>query len=214
MKTRKKSVIALLVVLSFLFVVGQSFAINFSDRELDRLQAGKTVKKRLAKSRQNGFYGGSGWAIVEAPVEVVWKAIHDWHSYPDFFPRTVAVKELQRKEKSSLIRMELGYKVLSIKYHVNIVSDPDKKMMSFKLVSNRPSDIEALRGYWRLFPQKNGRTLVGYGVALQLPAGIVAFLGTNLEEMFERHLIGLPEYLKKWVEDPSGNRYRQMTAKK
>ena len=189
-----------------------SFAVEFSTAEIDRLQSGKTVRQPLSKSRQNGFYGGTGWAIVDAPADVVFAAIQDWDAYPDVFPRTVSAEELSRDKNRSLVRMELGYKFLSVEYHLNVKPDPEKNTVSFSLVPNRPHDIESVHGYWRLFPQKDGRTLVAYGVAVKVPSGIVTFLGKRLEKELEDSLIGLPRYIKRWVEEPSGNRYRRLTA--
>ncbi len=213
MKTHKATVAALLIAFTVVSFPGRSSAIDFTHKELERLQAGKTVNKPLAKSGKGGFFGGTGWAIVDAPVDVVWAAIQDWGAYPDVFPRTMAVKELRKRGKQSLVHMELGYKILRVKYDVNIVRDADKKMLSFNLVHDRPHDLEETRGYWRLFPQKDGRTLVAYAVAVQVPAGIVAFLGSKLEKKLTRYLIQLPKFVKRWVESPSGNRYRTMTAK-
>lgn len=191
-----------------------SSAIEFSPLELDELAAGKTVNKPLKNSLKNGFYGGTGWAIIDAPVEVVWAALQDFNSYPAVFPRTVSTVELTKSDSQSIVHMALGYKILSIEYQLSVVRHPEKNMMTFTMMQNRPHDIVDTRGYWRLFPQQDGRTLVAYAVALQIPPGIVAFLGTKIEKSLEKHLIGLPRYLKKWVESPSGHRYRNLAAKR
>jgi ribosome-associated toxin RatA of RatAB toxin-antitoxin module len=202
------------VGLAFLLVSGPSFAVDFSTVEIERLQSGKTVRQPLSKSRQNGFYGGTGWAVVDAPADVVFAAIQDWDAYPEVFPRTVSAKELSRENDRSLVRMEMGYKFLSIEYHLNVKPNREQNTISFSLVPSRPHDIESVHGYWRLFPQKDGRTLVAYGIAVKLPAGIVTFLGNRLERELEDGIIGLPRYIKRWVEKPTGNRYRKMTARK
>jgi hypothetical protein len=49
---------------------------------------------------------------------------------------------------------------------------------------------------------------------VKLPSGIVTFLGKRLEKELEDSIIGLPRYIKRWVEKPTGNRYRKMTARK
>lgn len=213
MKIHKPYIATLLTVI-FALTSSVSSAIQFSPTELDKLAAGKTVNKPLKNSLKNGFYGGTGWTIIDASPDVVWSALQDFDSYPDVFPRTVSTKELARKNSKSVVHMALGYRILSIEYHLSIVKNPKKNMMSFTLMQNRPHDIVDTRGYWRLFPQKDGRTLVAYAVALQMPPGIVAFLGNKVEKSLEKHLIGLPRYLKKWVESPAGNRYRQLSARR
>ena len=188
-------------------------ALDFTEQEIGRLAKGELIRKPLPQSRKNGFYGGAGFAIMDAPPEAVWKALADYDAYPQMFPRTVEAKEMSRKDGDSLIRMLIGYKILSIEYHITISRDWDKRTLTFKLAENKPHDIEATRGYWKLFPQADGRTLVAYAVAVQVPIGVVAFLGDSVERSLEKSLIGLPRYLKQWVEGPSGERYKKTVEK-
>jgi ribosome-associated toxin RatA of RatAB toxin-antitoxin module len=145
-------------------------------------------------------------------VEAVWKALGNWSEYPKIFPKTVDTKEVSRKEDKSLIKILLGYKILSIKYHITLTRDWNAKTITFDLAENLPHDIDAARGYWRLIPQKDGRTLVAYAVSVRVPAGIVTFLGEEAEKSLERNLIGLPKFLKKYVEK-SAPAQGKMTAK-
>ena len=200
--------------LALVLASGAASAVEFNDHEKARLAAGKTVKKPMAKAGKNGVYGGSAYTLIDAPADLIWAAIEDWGSYKKIYPKTVSVKEVSRKGDKSLVRMEQGHKLISVAYHVEVKKDPAKKMISFKLVKNKPHDIEETKGYWRLFPQSDGRTLVAYVVAVQVPAGLVNLLGDNLSDQLARALLNVPGKLKKWVEGPNGNRYRVMTAKK
>ena len=209
----KKTLIA-----STLFIVATTMAysasaIDFTENEFKNLADGKTVRKPLPQSRQNGFYGGAGFTLIDAPADVVWKALEDWRAYPKIFPRTVDAKEVSRKDNRSLVKMLLGYKILSIEYHITLIRDEKNKTFTFKLAGNQAHDIDSTKGYWKLMPQKDGRTLVAYAIAVQVPSGIVAFLGDSVEKSLERNLIGLPKYLKKYVEGSAGQRYGQVTAK-
>lgn len=214
MKNLGASLVAALTALIFLFQSATSYAIALTPEEIAKLQAGKTVRKPLSTSRQKGFYGGTGFVVVDAPPEVIWAALQDWDSYPKIFPRTVTTKKIAHNGNQSLVQMELGYKILKVQYSVTVLPEPEKQTVTFSLVKNRPHDIESTQGYWRLFPQEDGRTLVAYAIAVQVPAGIVTFLGDEMEAKLERYLLGLPKYLKKWVESPEGSRYRAMVAAK
>lgn len=200
--------------LALVLAAGTASAVDFSEKEKDKLAAGKTVKKPMAKAGKNGIYGGSAYTLIDAPADLVWAAIEDWDSYKKIYPKTVSVKEVSRKGNKSLVRMEQGHQLISVAYHVEVVKDADKKMISFKLVKNKPHDIVETKGYWRLFPQDDGRTLVAYVVAVQVPNGLVNLLGESMSNKLARALLGVPNDLKKWVEGPNGNRYRVMTAKK
>jgi ribosome-associated toxin RatA of RatAB toxin-antitoxin module len=182
-------------------------AVDFTKQEVARLAEGKMIRKPLPNSRKNGFYGGAGFAVIDASPETVWAALADYTSYSEIFPRTVEAKELSRRDNDSLICVRMGYKILNIQYHLVTSRDWNKRTLRFTLEKSKPHDITATRGYWKLLPQEGGRTLVAYAVAVQIPVGIVAFLGDSVERSLERSLIGLPKYLKKWLEGPAGSRY-------
>ena len=210
---RRSAVITIVALLSTLLISTTARAIEFTDQEMKNLAEGKTVRKPLPESSQNGFYGGAGFTLIDAPVDVVWKALSDWKAYPTIFPRTVEATELSRKNNRSLIKIRIGYKVLNIEYHMDVIRNEEGKTITFNLDGNKPHDIDSTKGYWKLMPQADGRTLVAYAVAVKVPAGIVAFLGKSTEEALERNVIGLPKYLKKYVESSAGQRYGRMTAK-
>jgi ribosome-associated toxin RatA of RatAB toxin-antitoxin module len=191
-----------------------SHALDFTKKEIQLLAKGELVRKPLPQSRTNGFYGGAGFMVINASPEAVWKALSDFDAYPKIFPRTVEAEELSRKDDSSLIRMVIGYKILSIEYHVTINRDWEKRTLTFNLAENKPHDIEASRGYWKLFPQTDGSTLVAYAAAVQVPPGIVTFLGDSVERSLESNIIGLPKYLKRWVEKPAGVAPKIVVGKK
>jgi hypothetical protein len=195
----RKLTVVVAAVLSFLLVSGPVAAIDFTDHEISRLKKGKAVKKPLAKAGTNGFYGGSGYALIDAPPEVVWNALLDWESYPDVYPKTVQVKEVSRRGGRSLVKMELGHELISVSYFVEVKADKSRWQIDYRLVTNKPHDIEAAHGYWRLFPQKGGRTLVAYVVAVQVPMGIVNLIPESLERKINRNLLSSPRYLRKWL---------------
>jgi hypothetical protein len=94
-----------------------------------------------------------------------------------------------------------------------LVRDEKNKTVTFSLVTGKPHDIDATKGYWKLMPQADGRTLVAYAIALRIPTGIVTFLGKSTEAALERNVIGLPQYLKRYVEGSAGQKYGRITAK-
>jgi hypothetical protein len=205
---------ALAAVLFGLLWSTTASAVELSDGERNALAAGKTVKKPLPGSGRNGFFGGSGYALVDAPVDEVWAAVGDWGSYHKMFPKTVEVREVARRGETSLVYMEQGHQLLSVAYHVEVSRDPAKKMLSFSLVTDRPHDIEDTRGYWRLFPQGEGKTLVAYVVAVRVPMGVVNVLGASMCRRFAAALLNVPGSLKEWMEGPNGNRYRTLSARR
>ena len=174
--------------------------VDFTAEEKRTLAAGKPVPHELSESRKGGFYGGTTWVLVDAPVEQVWAAINDWDRYTRIFPNTYETTEVSRKGDRSLVRMKLGHPVISVTYHLEMTRDAAARQLSFKQVSTHASDLDDIRGYWRLFPQKNGKTLVAYVVAFQVPMGIVNLVGPRLENEFMNGILGVPKYVKRWTE--------------
>jgi ribosome-associated toxin RatA of RatAB toxin-antitoxin module len=183
-------------------------ALDFSQTELERLKAGKAVRKPLAKAGDKGFYGGSGFALIDAPPEQVWEAILDFGSYARVYPKTVDVREVSRKGDRSLVRMQLGHELISVSYFVEVTANRSRWQLDYKLVTDRPHDIEEAYGYWRLFPQSDGRTLAAYVVAVRVPMGLVNLIPQSMERKINRTLLGSPRYLRDWVvgERPSHER--------
>jgi hypothetical protein len=206
--------LTLVAVLVGLLWAATASAVELSDKERSTLASGKTVKRPLPSSGQDGFFGGSGYALVDAPVDEVWAAIEDWGSYHKMFPKTVEVREVARRGDTSLIYMEQGHQLLSVAYHVEVARDATKKMLSFNLVTNKPHDIDDTHGYWRLFPQADGKTLVAYVVAVRVPMGVVNLLGDSMCRRFAAALLEVPGSLKEWMEGPNGNRYRSLSARR
>jgi ribosome-associated toxin RatA of RatAB toxin-antitoxin module len=205
MRSPRTILFALITAFAVVLAAGPSQAVDFSAKELNKLKAGKAVKKPLPRAGDNGFYGGSGFALIDAPVEEVWEALLDWSSYRQVYPKTVDVREVSRKGARSLVRMELGHELISVAYFVDVRADRGRWQLDYKLVTNRPHDIEAAHGYWRLFPQKSGQTLVAYVVAVRVPMGLVNLIPPSLERKINRNLLASPEYLRTWMQGSAGS---------
>ncbi len=201
-----------LALVTALAMSTQALAHDLTAADKASLAAGKTVRKPLATSGKNGFYGGTGITLIDAPGDVVWRAVLDWGAYPLIYPKTVSVDEVARRGNARLVHFRMGHRLINIEYHVNVNADPEKYAITFEIAKDRPHDLEYSRGYWRLFPQKDGRTLVVYSVAAQVPMGIVNLLPKELERKIERNLVGAPNDLRKWLMSPKGQKYHAPMA--
>lgn len=183
-------------------------AVDFTPIELESLKRGQVIQQELPTSRHGGFYGGSGFAIVDASVDKVWKAIQDWDAYTRAFPNTTESVEISRKDGCSLVRMKIGHPVVSVQYHVEMKRDEKRKVISFQMVEDLPNDLDDIRGYWRLFPQPGDRTLIAYVLAIRAPMGLINLIGPKLESQAITALLNVPGFMKEWIEGPGRSRYR------
>ncbi|MBN2715207.1 MAG: SRPBCC family protein [Deltaproteobacteria bacterium] len=210
----KKIFSILFILTAFSLVSLNAAAVDFTTAEKEKLKAGKTIKKRLATSGQKGFFGGSGYTLIDAPADVVWQAIKDWGAYDKMFSATSSVKEVAQKGNTSLIHYEMGYKMISLEYYMEAKFDKANYTMTFTLVESKPHDIDMAKGYWKLFPQPGNRTLVAYVVSAKVPMGVVNLLNDDMNQMVERNLIGAPNDVKKWLASAAGRKYFTRTARK
>ena len=192
----------MLALLTAFFSIPAS-AVDFTRAEKIKLKQGKTVLKYLPTSGQKGFYGGSGYALINAPVDEVWKIVTSWQLYPKMFPNTESCTPLSTKGNKTLLRMKLGHPVVNLHFHAETTTNEADKSMYFRLIPKYPHDVDSMTGYWKLFPQTGGRTLAAYVVSVKVPAGLIAIAGDDLTDRAIRSLLKLPGYIKKWIEHTS-----------
>jgi len=202
-------IVSVAVAAIFMIVSAPAHAVKFTQKEKELLKAGKVIKKELPSSGKKGFYGGSGYAVINAPADVVWRTLVDWGSYKKIFPNTELCEVVSAKGKKTLIKMKIGHPVANVQYHAEMTENKDKWTLSFLMVENHPHDLDSIKGYWRLFPQKNGRTLAAYVVAVKAPMGIVQLAGDDLAKRAIRALLHIPGNVKRWVEGPNGVMYKK-----
>jgi hypothetical protein len=189
----------MLKILTFIFLtsfLSTAQAQNLTESELETLKKGELITHPLQRTQKNDPFGGYGYIIINKPLDTVWNTLMDWNSYQKIFPYTIETKELARRGNQSLIRQTLGYKLIKVVYHVSC--SLEKPALIFKLANNFESDIDGVYGYWKLYPYGDG-TLVEYAVAVNVPKGIVNFIGSSLSNSLQKELVSLPLYLKRWL---------------
>ncbi|MBN2525766.1 MAG: SRPBCC family protein [Deltaproteobacteria bacterium] len=196
-------------VIFTLLLSGYASAIDFTAAEKIKLKQGRTVVKMLPTSGQKGFYGGSGYALINATVDEVWKVLTDWPAYTEILPNTEVCAPVSKKGNKTLIKMKIGHPVANVRYHVEATENELEKSLHFQLISKYPHDIDSLTGYWRLFPQSGGRTLAAYVVSVKAPPGIITIAGDDLANRAVGNMLKFPGYIKRWIEGPNGKKYRK-----
>lgn len=176
-------------------------AVQFSKDEKKSLKSGETVVRLLPSSGQKGFYGGSGYAVIDAPVEKVWNELRTWTNYTKMFPYTKECQPISQKGNRTLLKMVIGHPVASVQYHLDIEANESEKTLQFNLVSNYPHDLDELKGFWKLFPQPGGRTLAAYVVSAKAPPGLVVIVGPKLAHEAIKMLLSIPGDVRQWMKD-------------
>ena len=163
---------------------------------------------------RDGFYAGTGYAVIDAPVEVVRRAIEDWGSYQSVYPKTVEVREVGTQGRpfpgadATRPRDDSPWSIMSTSRRTKAGwCSPSTSCGPSPTTSRRPG---ATGGSSRR--RTAARSPAAYVVASRVPMGVVNLLSASMADKIERNLLDTPGNLKKWVEGPQGNRYRDAVA--
>jgi hypothetical protein len=83
---------------------------EFTPDEAARITAGQLVT-RPQHVRRNGMnlIGGSSWRVIDAPPEVVWRALHDFERYPKMMPQVIEARALASTGDERVIYVRNGH---------------------------------------------------------------------------------------------------------
>ena len=153
----RRAILLPTILLGLALVSSIVVAIDFSDADLAELKAGNTIHRELPTSGTKGFYGGSGWAVVNVPEDVIWKALVDWNAYTTIFPNTTEATELSRKGTKSLVRFKLGHPLVSLTYRLFTAPDHIVDIFCFSYLADEVAHSHYSRGPNRKVFKQNVR---------------------------------------------------------
>lgn len=187
--------------------------IDLSPEELRRLVQGELVVRPLPGSGMNSTVAGVSFSLINAPVERVMHAVTDISAWPHIFPNTYESKTVGERNGVRAVKMELGNRLIRMGFYLTLVLADEQNTVRFHLNKDKPHDIPDTRGWIRLIPQPGERTLVVFTGLAEIPFGaLVALLGEDAIRWIEHLMLSIPARLKKWVEGPSGEKYRKAEA--
>ncbi len=198
-------------VLGLFFFSSSAFGagVKLTSDEIRKLSQGKLVIHPMKGSRKNSVIAGTSFALINAPPDIVSRAFQDLSAWPSIFHNTDSVRLVKVRGNKRTVKMTLGNKYITVKFFLNLVSYRDAMEFAYAVDKSRPNDIEESRGWLRLIPQPGGRTLVVFSTFAKVPFGmLIALMGDKVMYWIETRLLSVPKGLKKWVEGPTGDKYR------
>ncbi len=185
----------------------QSKADGLSTEDKVVLEAGELVVKE--KNEQRGklkLFGGQSWQVVEAPIDVAWRAMADLESYKHIIPLATesAITERNGDETDLAIRQEWG--PVDIRYVLQTTLDHEKRVLMFRLDHSQGHELGAGWGFLRVRPWKNNQTLVSFGALVDIGDGVLVSI---IRPAVRKDLLRIPTNFKGYVEGDSGKIYRQ-----
>jgi ribosome-associated toxin RatA of RatAB toxin-antitoxin module len=180
----------------------------FSEEEWRKLEAGELVARKQT-TRRNGLelMGGSSWQVIDAAPDVVFSALLDTNRYPRMMPQVIEAKLVASKDSERTVFVRQGQKgVAEKRYYLRVSVNEEKRDITFAVDDKRPHDLRAAWGFYTVRPFKDGKTLLAYGVMVDLGGGI---LSNVFEDEIHEWMLKTPWTVKRFVESGGGNLYAQ-----
>ncbi|MCP4604640.1 MAG: hypothetical protein GY847_29655 [Proteobacteria bacterium] len=183
--------------------------VSLSPSEIKTLARGGLVKSPLAGSGINSTIAGASFILIDSPPDIVLRAFEDVSAWTSIFPNTYKSRIVAAWGNVKVVKMRLGNRLFKFDFYFTVTSDREKRVVVYALNENKPHDIDECRGSIKFIPQPGDRTLVAFTSLVKVPFGaIIRLMGKKAIGWIEHRVLIVPRRLKKWVEGPTGAKYR------
>ncbi|MEM9864704.1 MAG: hypothetical protein AAF938_24090 [Myxococcota bacterium] len=153
------------------------------------------------------LFGGTSYILVDLPVDAVWRALNDTSPhYRHMLPQVESAREVSRdanRERQIEFHHDVG--PVDASYTLRFEFDASRRAVIFRLVPERPHDIRAAWGFFRL-RARGQRTLVTFGAMVDAGDGL---LTGALRERLHEWVLKIPWTFRRYVEGSGRGRYER-----
>lgn len=182
----------------------------FTPDEKARLTAGKLVTRPVTEKRGDlRLIGGASWQIINAPADIVFRALLDTKNYPHSLPTVSAASVVSDNKTMRRVRFEHKKGPLGIAYRLALTVDPQRRDVTFKLNDKLESGMRAVWGFMAATPYGANQTLLSYGVMADPGEGLIVGI---VRGVIHEWMLRVPSQVKKHVESPYGRRLYPLPA--
>jgi hypothetical protein len=169
--------VGLAAVAALVLAHGAARADGLSRGETDRLLRGDTVARtQLVQRGEHRYIGGVTYTIVDAGLDDLASLLDDVRSWRRFLPKTRDAQQVGSAGADPLVEIIHGSPLVRVAYTLRIRRDGN--VVRFWMDPSRPHDIDDAWGFFRAEPMPDGRTLLTYGILIDMGNGL-------LRDMFE-----------------------------
>jgi hypothetical protein len=175
---------------------------SLSPSETRRLLRGDAVERVQSLSRGSRRYvGGTAYVLVDASVEGLRRVLANVDAWRAILPSTRSTSRVGETGGDTLVEVTQGSALVHETYTLRVHRSDDE--VRFWMDPSRAHDIEDAWGFLRAEPTADGRTLVSYGILIDMGPGL-------LRDLFEgtvRHMaLSVPGRVRAYVERRSARR--------
>jgi hypothetical protein len=150
---------------------------GLAPEETARLLRGETVAREQELQRgPRRYVGGVTYTIIDAAQGDLGAVLDDVNAWRRFLPKTRDAQRVGSAGSDALVQITHGSALMQVGYTLRV--HHDEHGVRFWMDPGRPHDIEDAWGFFRTEPLGDGRTLVTYGILVDMGDGI-------LRDMFE-----------------------------
>lgn len=172
---------------------------EFTPQERQLLDKGKLVKRQMTQ-RRGGLHlvGGTSWQVIDADADHVWKVITDVRTYRKLFPHVVDARLLAKRGEFRLVYLEHASGPFHVSYSLKGQANAKRRDLTFELDTSRPRDITAAWGFFTVRPYGKGKSILAYGVMLDIGSGILSAL---LRDQICGSMLHIPRNVRKYIHE-------------
>jgi hypothetical protein len=151
---------------------GVAQANSLTAGETQRLLRGETVVRTLSLRRGDRRYvGGVTYSVVDADADGLARLLGDVDIWRRILPRTRSARRLGTAGSDALVELTQGSALVQATYTMRVRQEG--RVVRFWVDPERRHDIEDAWGFVRSEPMADGRTLVTYGVLIDMGPGLM-----------------------------------------
>lgn len=179
---------------------------GLSRDETGRLLRGETVSRTQELRRgPRRYVGGVTYTIVDAGPDELSSLLDDVGAWRRFLPKTRDARRVGAVDGDTLVEVTHGSALVRVAYTLRVRreehavrmpgtgADAHATVVRFWMDPSRPHDIEDAWGFFRAEPMPDGRTLVTYGILIDMGDGL-------LRDLFENRVrelaLEVPEHVR------------------
>jgi hypothetical protein len=160
--------------------------------EVGKLLRGETVARTQELRRgPRRYVGGVAYTIVEAGPDEVTTLLDDVSGWRRFLPKTRDAQRVGTAGDDTLVQVTHGSALVKVAYTLRVRRDG--RVVRFWMDSSRPHDIEDAWGFFRAQPMPDGRTLVTYGILIDMGDGLLRDL---FEDRVRELALEVPDHVR------------------
>jgi len=145
---------------------------GLSAAETDKLLRGDCVARTQELRRgPRRYVGGVAYKIIDASPEDLAALLDDVNRWGLFLPKTRDARRTGAVGDDPLVRVTHGSALVQVGYTLRVHRESNS--VRFWMVPARAHDIEDVWGFFRAEPIGDGRTLMSYGVLIDMGDGIL-----------------------------------------